>query len=434
MKLNVRSVVFCFLLLTWGPLLSTSWLVAEPLPLKQAVQLALNHGAAGTDTDEQRAYASYHEARNQYIPQMIVGSGLGKSWGFPLSLEGSAPSILNLNSQSAIYNPSLREFVRAAKTDWQASTFQTKDQRAQVIQDTVLAYTELNHWEQTLSHLEQEQADAAKMETTVNQRVEAGVDSPAMKNQARLVVARVRLRAAEAHGSIDILRNRLSQLTGLPAEKIETVTDSIPTLPEVKQEDDLAAKAVQSSPIVLQAENHALAESFRAKGEHRSLWPSVDFAAQYALLAEYNNYDVFYNSFQRHNATVGVSIRFPFFNASQHSRAQAADATALHARADATAAKDRVSDQTLRMQRSVQQLAAAQEVASLEYQISQSNVEALQVRVDAGSATLHDMDDARTQSNERYHAFQSADFELQRARIGLLRATGELETWVGVPK
>jgi len=428
MRLNVRWVV-CVLFFGWS--IST---LAEPLPLKRAVELALSHGSAATDSDEQRAFASYHEARNQYIPQMIVGSGLGKSWGFPLSLEGSAPSILNVNSQSAIYNPALREFVRGAKSDWQASIFQTKDQRAQVIQDTVLTYAELNHWEQTLSHLEQEQADAAKMETVVNQRVEAGVDSPAMKDQARLVAARTRLRAAEAHGAIDILRNRLSQLTGLAADKIDTVTDSIPSLPEVKQEDDLATKAIESSPTVLQAENHALAESFRAKGEHRSFWPTIDFAAQYALLAEYNNYADFYKSFQRHNATLGVSIRFPFFNPSQHARAEAADATALHAKADAKAAKDHVSDQTLKMQRSVEQLAAAQEVASLEYQISQSNLAALQVRVDAGTANIHELDDARTQANERYHAFQNAEFELQRAKIGLLRATGELESWVGVPK
>lgn len=428
MRLNVRWAV-CVLF--FGSSVSS---LAEQLPLKRAVELALSHGSAATDSDEQRAFASYHEVRNQYIPQLVVGSGLGKSWGFPLSLEGSAPSILNVNSQSAIYNPALREFVRGAKSDWQAGMYQTKDQREQVIQDTVLTYAELNHWEQTLAHLEQEQADAAKMETVVNQRVEAGVDSPAMKNQARLVAARTRLRAAEAHGSIDILRNRLSQLTGIPADKIDTVTDSIPTLPEIKQEVDLAAKAIQSSPMVLQAENHALAESFRAKGEHRSLWPSIDFAAQYALLAQYNNYADFYKSFQRHNATVGVSIRFPFFNPSQHARAEAADATALHAKADAKTAKDRVSDQTLKMQRSVEQLAAAQEVANLEYQISQSNLEALQVRVDAGTANVHDMDDARTQANERYHAFQSADFELQRAKIGLLRVTGELEGWVGVPK
>ena len=163
---------------------------------------------------------------------MVVGSGLGASWGFPLSLEGSAPSILNVNSQSAVYNPSLRDFVRAAKTDWQASTFQTKDQREQLIQDTVLVYAELNHWEQMLSHLEQEEAESAKMEETVTQRVEAGVDSPAMKNQARLVVARVRMRAAEANGAIDILRNRLAQLTGLTPDKIELSLTPYPYCPK----------------------------------------------------------------------------------------------------------------------------------------------------------------------------------------------------------
>jgi len=35
-------------------------------------------------------------------------------------------------------------------------------------------------------------------------------------------------------------------------------------------------------------------------------------------------------------------------------------------------------------------------------------------------------------ATEHYHALQSADFELQKAKIGLLRATGELEAWVGV--
>src|SRR5262249_21971943 len=98
MKLNVRWTV-CVLFLG----LSVSSF-AEQLPLKRAVELALSHGSAATDSDEQRAFASYHEVRNQYIPQFIVGSGLGKSWGFPLSLEGSAPSILNVNSQSALYN------------------------------------------------------------------------------------------------------------------------------------------------------------------------------------------------------------------------------------------------------------------------------------------------------------------------------------------
>src|SRR5436305_11117759 len=42
--------------------------------------------------DQQRVFASYQEARNQYVPQVVAGAGIGDSWGYPLSLEGSAPS------------------------------------------------------------------------------------------------------------------------------------------------------------------------------------------------------------------------------------------------------------------------------------------------------------------------------------------------------
>ena len=233
-----------------------------------------------------------------------------------------------------------------------------------------------------------------------------------------------------------MLRNQLAQLTGLPAAAIETVPESIPPLPEVKQEDNLAARAAQQSPLIQLADLRASSAAFRARGEHRAMWPSVDFAAQYALLATFNNYQQFFqpHSFQANNATVGVEIRFPFLNPSQHAHAQAADAAALHAKKDVEATKNQVSEQTLKLQRSVAQLAAAQQVVELEYQIAKSNLDALQIRVDSGSATLHDLDDARNQAHERYDSLQDTNFELQRARISLLRVTGELEAWVGVGK
>src|SRR5713101_1774833 len=376
---------------------SVAKLVAEPLPLKRAVELALSHSttAGVASADEQRAFASYREARNQFMPQFIIGSGLGKSWGFPLSLEGSAPAIVNLNSQSALLNPALRDFIRAAKTEAAAASSRTKDQRNEVIQDTVLSYAELSKWEALRKHLGEEQENALTMEQIVDERIQEGVDKPLARNQAKLITARVRLRMAEAQGAMDVLRNRLSHLTGLPAASIDTAPD------------------------------------FRARGEHRAMWPSVDFAAQYALLSTYNNYDLFFKTFQRHNATLGVAIRFPFLSASQRARAQSADAEALRARKQAEGAKNQVSEETLRLQRSVEQLAAAQQVADLEYQVAQSNLEATQVRVDAGTATVHDAEDARNQADERFNALQDANFQLERARIILLRATGVLETWVG---
>src|SRR6266516_6754379 len=95
-----------FLLLLLGVLVTDTRAGAEPLTLKRAVQLALTHSTAmaQASADEQRVFASYAEARNQYVPQVVAGSGLGASWGFPLSLEGAAPSIFNVNAQSALIN------------------------------------------------------------------------------------------------------------------------------------------------------------------------------------------------------------------------------------------------------------------------------------------------------------------------------------------
>ncbi len=411
---------------------------AEPLPLKRVVELAIRHSTVtgATAADEQRAFASYHEARNQYLPTLVVGSGLGATWGYPLSLEGSAPSIVNVTAQSAVLNPSVRDFVRAARQEWTASSLQAKDARSQVVQDAVLSYAELSKWEGLLNHLQQQQEQDERMEQIVEERIRAGVDNLLARSKAQLATARMRLHLAQAHGAIDVLRDHLSKLTGLPAPSIETAAESIPALPEVRQTDDLAGKTVQTNAALQAANEHAMAQRFRARGEHRALWPTADFASQYALLATFNNYQDFFRpgSFQKHNATIGVVLRFPFLNPSQHARAAAADADAAKAKSDAQAAKNQASEQTLKLQRSVEQLAAFQQVSQLEYEVAQANANALQVRLDAGTASFHDLEDARDQANERFNALQDANFEVERARIALLRATGELENWVGVGK
>ncbi|MGA9899967.1 MAG: TolC family protein [Terriglobales bacterium] len=439
MKLASRLHVHILLLSSFGcALVGTPMAAAEAVPLQRVVELALSHSASAamSAAQEQRAFAAYNEVGDRYLPALTLGSGLGATWGYPLSLEGSAPSIVNTTAQSALINPALRDFVREARTEWQASTIHGKDQRDQIILETVLNYAELSKWEALAAHLTEDYAAALKMEQVVNQRIQEGVDTALARNQVRLSAARVYLRISQAQGAIDVLRNRLSHVTGLGAASIETVPGSIPALPEVQQDDNLATHAVEVSPAVQVAALHSDALAFHARGEHRSMWPSADFAAQYALLATFNHYQDFFvpGSFQKHNATVGVVIRFPFFNPSQRARARAADADALFAQKQAEDAKNQVSERTLKLQRSVQQLAAAQEVVGLEYEIAKSNLEATRVRVDAGSATLHDEDDARSQASEHYAILQDAKFQLQQARIALLRETGDLAAWVGVGK
>jgi outer membrane protein TolC len=434
-------------------LLFPASLLAEPVPLKRVVELALTHatGAAITAADEQRAFASYRELRNNYIPQLTTGAGLGYSYGFPLALEGSAPSLFNINAQSALLNPALRDFVRAAKVDSAVASLKNKDERNQVIQDAALSYAELAKWEQRLARLQQTEEDANKMQAAVTERVKEGVDSEIEGTKARLSVARIRLRIAEAEGAADVLREHLSKLTGLPAANIQTDPDSIPAPPAAPENHETAKDSAASNPSVEAAVEHARAQYLRAQGEHKSLWPSVDFAAQYALLSKFNNFQNYYipsrpcvtplgeflcvtNAFQQNNATIGVNIRFPLFNASQRSRARAADADALKATKQAEAARNQLSEETLRLQRSVTQMQAARDVAQLEYEIAEKDLTAVQTRIDAGTATLHDLDVARSQASERFITLQDVTFELERSQLGVLRSTGDLEKWaLGTP-
>jgi outer membrane protein len=431
------AYILFFLTLT----LSAAVAHAEPVSLKRVVQLALAHGTSVSiaQADQQRAFASYHELRNNYIPQLIAGAGLGWSDGFPLSLEGAAPSLFNVNAQSALINPALKDFIQAARSDYSVSALRTKDQRQQIIQDAVISYAELEKWEERLTHLRELEAAAAKMQSAVAQRVKEGVDSEIEGAKARLSVARVRLRLTEASGSADVIREHLSGLTGLAAASIETDPSSLPTLPQVKMDDlkqddpkrdeETREKALEANPTLQAAVEHARAQYYRAKAEHRSLFPSIDFAAQYANLASFNNYDRFYRSFQPNNATIGVAIHFPFLNLAQHARVQEAQSEAFKAKKQAEAARNQVSEETLRVQRSVAQMQAAHDVAELEYQIAEKNLDALPTRMDAGTATLHDLDDARSQASERFISLQDISLELERSQLGLLRVTGELENW-----
>jgi len=408
---------------------------AQDFTLQRAIQLALAHSTAtGASTaDQMHAYEAYMEARAGFIPQVTVGSDVGYAYGFPLSLEGSAPTVFNVTSQSSVLNLAQREFVRAAKAEWRASSAQDRDRRSEVMLDTALSYAELNKWERELRLLRDQSDVTHNIEYAVMQRVKEGVDSPVDETRARLTSAQVRLRIAQAEGSADLLRTHLSQLTGAPAQSITTVGDSLPALPTPDPADPTpAAAAGKSSDVIEAAELRARAQLLKAKGEHRALWPSIDFAAQYGLISSaLTNFEQFFriNTFQNQNVTFGLVIRLPFLNFSQKAAARAADADAIRAGKDAQATKDQVSMETLRLQRAVEQAAAARDVADLQNQLAQSGLTTAQTRMQAAVATLNELQNAQLQADLRATELMDAQFELERTQLQLLRATGDLEKW-----
>jgi len=403
----------------------------EPLPFRRAIELALQHssGLAAAIADRERAKHSVEEQKDQFIPQVILGSGLAATYGFPLSIEGASPSIFNVNTQSMLLNLGQLDFIRSAKNELNAANFSAADRRQQIILDTASAYSQLDTVSSAINVTKQELESAERAEKLVSDRVQEGVDPQVELTKAKLTTARVRMSAANLQGSADVLRMRLGALTGLPAAQIITSTETIPTLPEVKQQDDLVSQASESSPAVRAVAEQAAAKELKARGERKLRFPTIDLAGQYGLFSRFNNYDQYFNKFQRHNATFGVNIRVPLFNPSGRAHAAASEAEALRASKDAEITKQQFSEGTLKLQRSVQQLAAAREVSKLEHQLARGDVEAVGARIEAGTASFKDQEAARVAEDEKYMNYLNTSFILDQTQMQLLKATGGLESW-----
>jgi outer membrane protein TolC len=425
-----RSFAAVLLLFAVQPLVAQNP-APEPLRFRSAVALALQHSgiSAIAAANQFKSQKAYEEVRNHYLPQFTVGSGLGYSYGFPLTLEGSAPSVVNFNSQQSLFNLSLKQFLKAAKVDWQASAFDVQDKRAEVILDTSLSYAQLVNLAGKLNTLADAQKAAEKAQFVTEQRVNEGVDSKLDLTKSQLAAARIRLRTADAQAQADVLREHLANLTGLKPAEIQPDLESMPQLPLISQEDDLAARAAVNSPAVKLADQRAEAAALRAKGEHKATLPFADLASQYAYLARFNNYDQYFLKYSANNLAAGLNIRFPFFNPVQKSHAAQADADAIVARKQADLARNEVSENTLKLQRSLTQLQAARDVTKLEWQVSQGDFESVQARIQTGNANTRDLQLAQLDVNDKYAAYLDAEFEVIRNSLQLLRLTGELENW-----
>src|SRR5579863_5787574 len=76
------------------------------MTLRQAVERALqqNPDIAMARLDEQKAAAQVRLVKAPFSPTIGAGSGLAYANGFPMSIEGSAPSIVQARASQFIFN------------------------------------------------------------------------------------------------------------------------------------------------------------------------------------------------------------------------------------------------------------------------------------------------------------------------------------------
>jgi outer membrane protein TolC len=419
-----------FVVLGIGTLLASTSARAQGVSFYTAVDLALRNSTQVriSSADVQHAEAAVMESVDAYKPSFSVGSSLGYSYGFPVG----QPSIYSVAANSLAYSFSQPDYIRSARAALLSAQLQLKDTRQQVILDTATDYVQLVTVNQQIAALDEETGFVHKLVEIETERVDAGLDSKVELTQARLTGAQIALRRLHLLDQAEMVRVRLAHLTGLNPADIVSEPQTVPSPPDISDpgpiDDNSGVKAAYAS---------AKSKLYTAFGDARqNNRPTFAFGGEYNRYAKFNNYNEYYLRFQHNNFNVGIQINIPLFDATRKAKAKGSGAEAAAARAQADQLRNQTDEQVLQLQKTVTELTAQEQVAELQNELSQDQLDAVttQLRLGSGSpgvAAPLPKDEQGAHIRERSHFVDMLEtrFQLTQARLSLLRAMGRIEDW-----
>ena len=399
-----------------------------------AIDLALRNSPrvrmAAAEVD--RARAALADSHDVYIPSLIASSGLGYSYGYPID----TPTIFSFQAQSLVFNFSQSDYVRAARAGLQATNFSLQDVREQVAEDTAITYLALDRARQRTAAMSDEIVYAQKLQTIVQDRLDAGQDTEMELTRARRTIIQLRLQQLQMEDEVATRTDHLLRLLGMNGMPLATVSGSIPEMPVLSSQ----ASPVPDGPAVLAAEANAKSKLQQAFGDSRYVWrPQVAFAAKFSRFSTFNNYQLYYPAIKNnYNAFgAGVQISLPLFDAGHKARARESVAAAVSSQQDVLVARQQQAEGLLKQQHSRDELLLHVQLATLDNQLARQQLDATLVEINSGTGnssgpqmTPKDEQNARIQERQRYLDLLDSEFQLRQLEISLLRQTGQLEPWL----
>ncbi len=407
------------------------------ISLYTVVDLALRNSTSVrmAQADVMRAAAGLTESKDAYIPNFVLGSSLGYSYGFPLG----EPSVFNVSSQSLLFTFSQPDYIRSARAALRSAEFNLKDVREQVVLDASLDYIQLDKAQQTLAALDQEKQYVDKLVSIEEDRVLAGVENRIELTKANLMAAQIDLKRIHLRNDADLVRQQLAHLTGLAPDSFVTSAGSIPSAPSNLVLPEGGRAMTMQNGAVLATQANAKSKMYLAFGDSRqTLRPQLAFGLDYSLFAKFNNYTQYYapQSFQYNNLAVGIQIRVPLFDATLKAKERQSAANATRAAAQADQTRNTVDEQIFQLQKSMNELTAQQRVTQLQAELAQEQLDAITTQLNNGSGSANapvltpkDEQQARIQERQRYEDVLDANYAVLRAELSLMRCTGSIEDW-----
>lgn len=403
----------------------------QNITLREAIRLALQQSPEThlAQLEVEQANSDVALARAERSPQLFAGSGLGYTDGIPQSVEGATPSVAQLTAKQPLFDAARKQRIRQVRELADAATHSAEGKRDRAVYRVGTLYLDFELSSRSADLLKSQLDHFLRIEEVTAARIDEGREIPTALSRGRLDTARAqeRLRAAEAQFELleADLRRRLD--FGPDVRLRPVAADSLGPLELPETQIETTRRAVKDHPDLAALDAQLRSKGFQQKAAAGDRYPKLDLVAQYALLAKFNNYDEFFNRFQRHNWQTGISFQVPLF-AGKGVGERIAKAK-LEARALELQRKVKHADieiESLRVYESVQEAESQTKLARMELDYARENLSVLLAQFEEGRLAIDPVERARIVESSAWQRLYESQYSLHKAKLALLHATGDL--------
>ena len=400
------------------------------MSLRQAVETALQRNPDITlaRLDASKAGESVRLAKDPFTPKIVVGSGLAYSNGFPMSIEGSAPSVLQATATQFIFNRQQSYVVAQAKENARGAGFGTAGKRDEVVYRTAAAFLDAERAARIAGAARQELESLQKVLNAVEAQVQEGRELPIAGKRAAFNLARARQLVESLESDQAAAETTLALALGFPAEdRVRPSAEDRPA-PSLPESEGLAIRAaLESNNELRRLESQIVAKGLEKKGARAARLPRVDLVAQYAMMARFNNYEDYFRKFQRNNGQLGVSFQLPVLTGPGVGAAMAqTDLDITRLKLELGNTRNRISSDLQQAYRDVKKAESAAEVARLDLDLAREQLSVNLAQLQEGRLSLRQVEEARVAESDKWIAFYDTQHAVERAKWSVLRQTGGL--------
>ncbi|MBZ5634459.1 MAG: TolC family protein [Acidobacteriia bacterium] len=401
------------------------------LTLRDALDVALkqNPDVVLARLDQQRARAQVTIMKDPFLPKLFAGSGAAYTNGFPMSIDGNAPAIIQAKAPMAIFDRPQSYRAAQANEAVRGTEIDMGLRQDEVAYRVASLFFDADQAARSLAAVERQVESLVRVRDLTAVRITEGRGLPIQSKQADLKVLQAQQRQAELADSIADTETSLGQVLGFnPGDRVQPAQEDRRLTGQLDSEEAAIQQALEGSREIRRLESNLQAKNLEIKGYRAERLPKVDFVGQYSLLSKYNNYEKFFGAFQRHNVEVGASVTIPILvgRSGQAAIAQSqVDIDKIRTQIGQT--RSRITADLQRAYRDIRRTESAQKLARADLDLARDQLTLDLTLYDEGKVTMAQVEASRAAEQEKWIVYYDTQHALEVARLNVLRQTGTLQ-------